>query len=89
MALFEHLLEKGFGEPGHFLPGLIQLTQRGVSFTSAPGIAMVPLGEGNMGFNPPRGDVASPLKPNCRRMGAPNPELAVRGLDSVAFIPWP
>lgn len=49
---------------------------------------MVPLGERNVGFNPPRGDVASPLKPNRRSMGAPTPELGVHGLDGVAFIPW-
>lgn len=94
MALFEHLLEKEFGEPGHFLLGLIQLTQRGESFTSATRIAVAlglqaPLGEGDGGFSPPRGDTASPLKPKRRSTGDPNPELGVHRLDRVAFNPWP
>lgn len=85
--LVEHLLEKEFGEPELFLLGLIQLTQLGEGFTSVPGIAMVPEGEGSRGFNPPREDVASPLKLNRRSTGPPNPQLGVRGLDGVGFHP--
>lgn len=87
MVLVEHLLEKEFGEPEPFLLGLIQLTQRGESFTSVPGIAVVPQGEGSRGFNPPREDVTSPLKLNRRSTGPPNPLLGVCGLDGVGFHP--